>query len=306
MLCLAAGDPVPTPKKRRFKPGTVALREIRRYQRSTELLLLKLPFSRLVGLPSHYLFRFAEQLLAYIPFLGPRSRVGHDAYRGCPSLAIDSHPGATRSRRGLPGPLVRGHKSVRYPCEEGHDHAEGHPTREKDSRGLGWTLGILFVKDGWEFGGARPVVLDASSMTAEGGTPKPGLVHCEGMLGNRSPASASYSGSIPTPPRQVVVGGFYQLYRIDQSHVLVQGASVYIFNVPKATILCRSCTTSTSSQLGSSALLETCSARKRREIAVCMSGEAMAQISQAAHQMMYTGQASSLSPRTDTDSPPLI
>tara|TARA_B100000401_G_scaffold385247_1_gene288888 strand:- start:166 stop:630 length:465 start_codon:yes stop_codon:yes gene_type:complete len=32
----------------RFKPGTVALREIRRYQKSTELLLRKLPFARLV------------------------------------------------------------------------------------------------------------------------------------------------------------------------------------------------------------------------------------------------------------------
>ncbi|KAL6719631.1 centromeric DNA-binding histone H3-like protein cse4 [Lecanora helva] len=35
-------------KPRRYRPGTIALREIRRYQRSTDLLLLKLPFSRLV------------------------------------------------------------------------------------------------------------------------------------------------------------------------------------------------------------------------------------------------------------------
>ncbi|KAL1865290.1 hypothetical protein VTK73DRAFT_5403 [Phialemonium thermophilum] len=42
------GDPVPQGKKRRYRPGTVALREIRRYQSSTELLLLKLPFARLV------------------------------------------------------------------------------------------------------------------------------------------------------------------------------------------------------------------------------------------------------------------
>lgn len=35
-------------KKMRYKPGTVALREIRKYQRSTELLMAKLPFSRLV------------------------------------------------------------------------------------------------------------------------------------------------------------------------------------------------------------------------------------------------------------------
>ena len=35
-------------KKRRFRPGTVALREIRRFQKSTELLIRKLPFQRLV------------------------------------------------------------------------------------------------------------------------------------------------------------------------------------------------------------------------------------------------------------------
>ena len=36
------------PKKRRYRPGTVALREIRRFQRSTNLLIRKLPFQRLV------------------------------------------------------------------------------------------------------------------------------------------------------------------------------------------------------------------------------------------------------------------
>ena len=35
-------------KPKRFRPGTVALREIRRYQKSTELLIRKLPFNRLV------------------------------------------------------------------------------------------------------------------------------------------------------------------------------------------------------------------------------------------------------------------
>ncbi|RYH19773.1 hypothetical protein EON65_25545 [archaeon] len=32
----------------RYRPGTVALREIRKYQKSTELLIRKLPFQRLV------------------------------------------------------------------------------------------------------------------------------------------------------------------------------------------------------------------------------------------------------------------
>ncbi|XP_060890195.1 histone H3-like centromeric protein A [Labrus mixtus] len=40
--------PPVSPKKRRFRPGTKALMEIRRYQKSTDLLLRKAPFSRLV------------------------------------------------------------------------------------------------------------------------------------------------------------------------------------------------------------------------------------------------------------------
>ncbi|CAN6297642.1 unnamed protein product [Urochloa humidicola] len=35
-------------KPHRFRPGTVALHEIRKYQKSTELLICKLPFQRLV------------------------------------------------------------------------------------------------------------------------------------------------------------------------------------------------------------------------------------------------------------------
>ncbi len=35
-------------KPHRYRPGTVALREIRKYQKSSELLIRKLPFARLV------------------------------------------------------------------------------------------------------------------------------------------------------------------------------------------------------------------------------------------------------------------
>ena len=41
-------------KPHRYKPGTVALREIRRYQKSTELLIRKLPFQRLVRFHPRY------------------------------------------------------------------------------------------------------------------------------------------------------------------------------------------------------------------------------------------------------------
>ena len=34
-------------KPHRYRPGTVARREIRKYQRNTELLIRKLPFQRL-------------------------------------------------------------------------------------------------------------------------------------------------------------------------------------------------------------------------------------------------------------------
>ncbi|XP_068167136.1 histone H3-like centromeric protein A [Antennarius striatus] len=37
-----------SPRKRKFRPGTRALMEIRKYQKSTDLLLRKAPFSRLV------------------------------------------------------------------------------------------------------------------------------------------------------------------------------------------------------------------------------------------------------------------
>ncbi|RHN75251.1 putative transcription factor Hap3/NF-YB family [Medicago truncatula] len=40
-------------RPRRFRPGTVALREIRKYQKSSDLLIRKLPFQRLVREIAH-------------------------------------------------------------------------------------------------------------------------------------------------------------------------------------------------------------------------------------------------------------
>lgn len=42
------GGPGGIKRVHRFRPGTVALREIRKFQKSTELLIRKLPFQRLV------------------------------------------------------------------------------------------------------------------------------------------------------------------------------------------------------------------------------------------------------------------
>eukprot|EP00899_Mesostigma_viride_P007896 jgi/Mesvir1/17107/Mv07542-RA.1 len=65
----AAGPVVPATRAHRFRPGTVALREIRRYQKSTDLLIRKLPFARLCreisNMVSPQPFRWtAEALLA--------------------------------------------------------------------------------------------------------------------------------------------------------------------------------------------------------------------------------------------------
>ena len=43
-----AGQPAAPKKPHRYRPGTVALREISRYQKMTELLIRRLPFQRLV------------------------------------------------------------------------------------------------------------------------------------------------------------------------------------------------------------------------------------------------------------------
>ncbi len=42
-----------TTGQRRYRPGTVAIREIRKYRRSTELLIKKTPFQRLVREVAH-------------------------------------------------------------------------------------------------------------------------------------------------------------------------------------------------------------------------------------------------------------
>ena len=48
MFPRVSGDVRHSRKTGRFRPGTVALREIRKYQKNTELLIRKLPFQRLL------------------------------------------------------------------------------------------------------------------------------------------------------------------------------------------------------------------------------------------------------------------
>jgi len=56
-------------KTHRFRPGTVAIREIRRYQKSTNLLFRRLPFQRLVREITQFFktdMRFQESAIAAI------------------------------------------------------------------------------------------------------------------------------------------------------------------------------------------------------------------------------------------------
>lgn len=85
---IAQRNPPPDPKspsgpkkKHRFRPGTVALREIRHYQKTTDLLIAKLPFSRVVR------FHIPAFILAHIPAYSPYASPfflaqGHEMRRG--------------------------------------------------------------------------------------------------------------------------------------------------------------------------------------------------------------------------------
>ncbi|XP_018558886.2 histone H3, embryonic-like [Lates calcarifer] len=77
-------------KPHRYRPGTVALREIRRYQKSTELL----------------------DPQAALPAPGQRDRSGLQDRPALPELR---RHGSAGGQRGLSGRSVRGHQPVRHP-----------------------------------------------------------------------------------------------------------------------------------------------------------------------------------------------
>ena len=78
-------------KPHRFRPGTVALREIRRYQKSTELLIRKLPFQRLVREIAQ---DFKVSLEASMPFT-----MTHSDILFVRPISASSHPLSWRSRK---------------------------------------------------------------------------------------------------------------------------------------------------------------------------------------------------------------
>lgn len=89
-------------KPHRYKPGTVALREIRRYQKSTELLIRKLPFQRLVSLTVnhrwHHLFVATPLLTTLLPHRSVRSpRISSPTSASSPRLSALSRSPLSRT-----------------------------------------------------------------------------------------------------------------------------------------------------------------------------------------------------------------
>jgi hypothetical protein len=131
----AAGDPVPVRAKRRYRPGTVALREIRHYQSGTKLLLRKLPFARLV---SHSKPQLYTQSVTNTKPQGPRNRTIDASRRRGSALAKSSDYGSSGSCRSIHGTPIRGYQPLRHPCQACHNYAEGYSASKTDTRYVGW------------------------------------------------------------------------------------------------------------------------------------------------------------------------
>ena len=117
-------------KGRRFRPGTVALREIRRYQKSTELLIRRLPFQRLVreitqGLSKlDYRFKAAAlgALQVWLSVDGCNFEKIHTLYCFLGGCWV------------LPCRIIWGYQFVCHPRQESNHHAEGHSTGKENPR----------------------------------------------------------------------------------------------------------------------------------------------------------------------------
>lgn len=97
-------EPAASVRKKRFRPGTKALMEIRKYQKTADLLLRKGPFSRLVSLAA-----------ASVPDVSDSSTANTDLNTWFPHL----HPGP----RGVPE-LFRTHPEVAGKRSSGHPGGE--------------------------------------------------------------------------------------------------------------------------------------------------------------------------------------
>lgn len=105
-----------------YRPGILALKEIRRYQRSTNLLTSRPAFQRLVR--EILVEQNAEQYrfqVASLSVLQVNLVLSNLYFLGCNIIDFLGNGWS------LPSWLIRGHKSVRDSCQAGNHHAERHP-----------------------------------------------------------------------------------------------------------------------------------------------------------------------------------
>jgi len=104
-------------KPRRYRPGTVALREIRKYQKSTDLLIRKAPFQRLVReIAQDFETDFRFQSTAVSKHVSTLKCLYNAPLIAIPLSIFVKGSCTPRSSRALSHGALRGYKLVRYSC----------------------------------------------------------------------------------------------------------------------------------------------------------------------------------------------
>ena len=135
-------------KAHRYRPGTVALREIRRYQKSTDLLIRKLPFQRLVreiaqGCVQKKIFFLSVCLLIHslvalsllFPSFLSSSPLSHPlhfpltSHQRRPAFPITGVIGVARSFRSVSRVVIRRYEFMCDPCQTCHHFSKGYPVK---------------------------------------------------------------------------------------------------------------------------------------------------------------------------------
>lgn len=106
-------------KPRRYRPGTVALREIRKYQKSTDLLIRKAPFQRLVR-------EIAQEYKSELRFQSSAIMALQEAAE---AYLVGLFEGETTILLVLTNrlPLLFRHQSLCNPRQASDHHVERHP-----------------------------------------------------------------------------------------------------------------------------------------------------------------------------------
>lgn len=113
-------------KPHRFRPGTVALREIRRFQRSTDLLIRQLPFARLIR-------EVAQEFKGDLRFQRDTLQAIQEAAE---AYLVGLFEGTLYTVRLSMYPILFLHRYQprRNPCQAGDDYAKGYAAGSKNQR----------------------------------------------------------------------------------------------------------------------------------------------------------------------------